>query len=540
MDDVLIGGEGSIDGLVDDGWGSGPIDEGKGNVVVSGIGLEFRLGNVVIGTMNQVQWLLGILAIIILYNEIVKQNRRVRQRLCTSAFTDKAYVQELLEGPRTVMYNIMRMDPTSFKSLVAHFKDTELLKDSKHIDVEEKLAMFLHIIAHNIKNRAVNSIFQYSAATTSMASVPPSTQQTEYVPLPDDMNIGDTQVPLAGVDYPWEGWEPTPGSASHTPVSQMIGRRNSARNFCGSRTTHRVTGESPRRGRKICQTHTSTEKGLQTLREKARCRTTSSFDSAQAVRRSDDGDADCARSSAKYSAGPSCKGSRSTSRDLLYFSKGKPTRHYVTKEHMDQRIMELIEARVLGTIGDTTKLQGGLIAKELFDLEIPKGFHIPQIHKYKDSLYRASRPLEPIENRPFCLYHKVNHHSTDNYYALQQMLELIFMKGWILEYIVDLKSYQDDNHKKQLEVVQVNDRAEEKHLYYMHLNNMFKNNQITNSNRSKRQRLFECSDLTPQDKEAKLLPESSNRRLGISFEDCNTSHVKFLHHDTLFIMLKMK
>ncbi|KAF6139538.1 hypothetical protein GIB67_015495 [Kingdonia uniflora] len=100
--------------------------------------------------MNQVQWLLSILAIIILYNEIVKQNRRVRQRLCTSVCTGNAYVQELLEGPKTIMYNIMRMEQYFFRSLVAHFIDTGLLRDSKNIDVEEKLAIFLHIIAYNL------------------------------------------------------------------------------------------------------------------------------------------------------------------------------------------------------------------------------------------------------------------------------------------------------------------------------------------------------------------------------------------------------
>ncbi|KAF6148187.1 hypothetical protein GIB67_011962 [Kingdonia uniflora] len=66
-----------------------------------------------------------------------------------------------------------------------------------------------------------------------MGSVP-STQQTEYVPLPDDMNVDDTQVPYTGVDYTWEGdgipfhdvpispiREPTPGSISRTPMSQI-------------------------------------------------------------------------------------------------------------------------------------------------------------------------------------------------------------------------------------------------------------------------------------------------------------------------------
>ncbi|KAF6136778.1 hypothetical protein GIB67_020100 [Kingdonia uniflora] len=65
------------------------------------------------------------------------------------------------------MYSMMRMEPDSFRSLVAHFIDTGLLRDSKHIDVEKKLVIFLHIIAHNMRNKAINTLFQHSAATTS-------------------------------------------------------------------------------------------------------------------------------------------------------------------------------------------------------------------------------------------------------------------------------------------------------------------------------------------------------------------------------------
>ncbi|KAF6146838.1 hypothetical protein GIB67_018491, partial [Kingdonia uniflora] len=69
-----------------------------------------------------------------------------------------------------------------------------------------------------------------------MESVPSSTQQSEYVPLPNDMNVDDTQVLLAGVNYPWDGEaipsyyapispvrEPTPGSTSRscTPTPQL-------------------------------------------------------------------------------------------------------------------------------------------------------------------------------------------------------------------------------------------------------------------------------------------------------------------------------
>ncbi|KAF6169146.1 hypothetical protein GIB67_038643 [Kingdonia uniflora] len=77
-----------------------------------------------------------------------------------------------------------------------------------------------------------------------MASVPSSTQQSEYVPLPDDMNVDDTQVPLARVDYRWDSEaipsfdapicpvrEPTPGSSSHsrTPAPQVGVRTQSKR-----------------------------------------------------------------------------------------------------------------------------------------------------------------------------------------------------------------------------------------------------------------------------------------------------------------------
>ncbi|KAF6175946.1 hypothetical protein GIB67_003434, partial [Kingdonia uniflora] len=81
------------------------------------------------------------------------------------------------------------------------------------------------------------------AWSSGMTSVPSSTQQSEYVPLPDDMNVEDTQVPLAGVDYPWDGEvipsydapispvrEPTHGSTSHsrTPAPQSNRRRSAA------------------------------------------------------------------------------------------------------------------------------------------------------------------------------------------------------------------------------------------------------------------------------------------------------------------------
>ncbi|KAF6144264.1 hypothetical protein GIB67_024491 [Kingdonia uniflora] len=59
------------------------------------------------------------------------------------------------------------------------------------------------------------------------------------------------------------------------------------------------------------------------------------------------------------------------------------TSQYVTEEYVDQRIKELIEAQALGNKEDFAKLQGSPIAKELFDMEVPTGFHTPKIRKYK-------------------------------------------------------------------------------------------------------------------------------------------------------------
>ncbi|KAF6154682.1 hypothetical protein GIB67_000566 [Kingdonia uniflora] len=88
------------------------------------------------------------------------------------------------------------------------------------------------------------SITRDFAWSSVMASVPPSTYQTKYVPLPDDTNVDDTQVPHARVDYTWEGEVipsydvpispvkgPTPCTTSRTQVdvrTQSKGKRSIA------------------------------------------------------------------------------------------------------------------------------------------------------------------------------------------------------------------------------------------------------------------------------------------------------------------------
>ncbi|KAF6143436.1 hypothetical protein GIB67_029605 [Kingdonia uniflora] len=73
----------------------------------------------------------------------------------------------------------------------------------------------------------------------------------------------------------------------------------------------------------------------------------------------------------------------------------QPIYHYVTQEHMDQRIKELIEAQVLGTTDDLTKLQGSPFVKELFDMDILKGLYF-NLNQILCRLFTTSLQEEPL------------------------------------------------------------------------------------------------------------------------------------------------
>ncbi|KAF6158736.1 hypothetical protein GIB67_040250, partial [Kingdonia uniflora] len=73
---------------------------------------------------------------------------------------------------------------------------------------------------------------------------------------------------------------------------------------------------------------------------------------------------------------------------------------------MDQHIRKIIEATALNAKDDSHKLQGSPIAKELFNMNVPTGFHTPKIIKYK-----GTDPGQHVQQ--FCdslgLYSNLNH-----------------------------------------------------------------------------------------------------------------------------------
>jgi hypothetical protein len=62
---------------------------------------------------------------------------------------------------------MLRMRRAPFYKLVKRFRERGLLQDSIHTGVEEKVAMFLHIVGHNHMFRVMHNTFRRSIETIS-------------------------------------------------------------------------------------------------------------------------------------------------------------------------------------------------------------------------------------------------------------------------------------------------------------------------------------------------------------------------------------
>ncbi|RZC43598.1 hypothetical protein C5167_036547, partial [Papaver somniferum] len=85
--------------------------------------------------------------------KLKKTKRRVRPKYKKSILTGKAFTQDLLDGNSRNMYNLLRMSKVPFTLLCNEFRAKGLLEDSKYIEVEENMAIFLYTIGHNCRNR---------------------------------------------------------------------------------------------------------------------------------------------------------------------------------------------------------------------------------------------------------------------------------------------------------------------------------------------------------------------------------------------------
>ncbi|KAL6318154.1 hypothetical protein AAG906_035659 [Vitis piasezkii] len=93
--------------------------------------------------------------LVVLLLQLLSDSSINKEQVSTSSFTSSLFIQELLDGSSSTCYELMRVEKHGFISL-CHIK---------HLNVEEKMVMFLMTISHNLWNRLIKNRFQHSSQT---------------------------------------------------------------------------------------------------------------------------------------------------------------------------------------------------------------------------------------------------------------------------------------------------------------------------------------------------------------------------------------
>ncbi|KAI5330553.1 hypothetical protein L3X38_029951 [Prunus dulcis] len=83
------------------------------------------------------------------------------------ASTGAKFIDEVLSGQNERCLENFRMDKHVFYKLCDILQGKGLLRHTNRIKIEEQLAMFMFIIGHNLRTRAVQELFRYSGETIS-------------------------------------------------------------------------------------------------------------------------------------------------------------------------------------------------------------------------------------------------------------------------------------------------------------------------------------------------------------------------------------
>ena len=85
----------------------------------------------------------------------------------TSILTGQMWVDELLGGHDRRFYNGYGMEKHVFLRLIRILREKGGLHHTKHVDLEEQLAIFLHMVVTGCSNRKAQERFQRSGDTIS-------------------------------------------------------------------------------------------------------------------------------------------------------------------------------------------------------------------------------------------------------------------------------------------------------------------------------------------------------------------------------------
>jgi DDE superfamily endonuclease len=114
----------------------------------------------------------------------------------TSKMKGGIYIKELLAGEHECrIQEVLRMKLKPFKTLCSIMRKEELLSDSRHIDVEEQLAMFLHVVGRATSFRDVEERYQHSGETVFRYFQAVLNAFTALIPL--YIKLPSNDIPLA-------------------------------------------------------------------------------------------------------------------------------------------------------------------------------------------------------------------------------------------------------------------------------------------------------------------------------------------------------
>ena len=89
------------------------------------------------------------------------------EKLTNRVFLQVENLNRLIYGSDIACMEKLRMDRYTFTTLCSMLRIIGKLKDSKYVDVEEVVALFLHICTHHVKNQVIKFLFLRFGETVS-------------------------------------------------------------------------------------------------------------------------------------------------------------------------------------------------------------------------------------------------------------------------------------------------------------------------------------------------------------------------------------
>ncbi|KAM6567127.1 hypothetical protein CsatA_026255 [Cannabis sativa] len=115
--------------------------------------------------LHVVQWFFKLWEKIIEHS--IESSSLGRQLYILDIFVNRQIVHQIAYESDVICFDQLRMNRKAFSTLCIMLETRGGLKASKYLQVDEQVAMFLHVIAHHVKNRVVRFRFMRSGDTIS-------------------------------------------------------------------------------------------------------------------------------------------------------------------------------------------------------------------------------------------------------------------------------------------------------------------------------------------------------------------------------------